>query len=122
MERVSFDYDGTLGELHVQIYAKELIKRGVEVWIVTARPDDNHPNCWGNSDIYKVANSLNIPTHRIVFTNLKPKYEYFIDNSFMWHLDDREVELKGINTYTEVPAISVLNNRFWRYNCEKLLN
>lgn len=35
--KVSFDFDDTLSKPKVQEYAKELINRGIEVYIVTAR-------------------------------------------------------------------------------------
>lgn len=37
--KVSFDFDGTLDRPEIQQYARELIGRGIEVWIVTARVD-----------------------------------------------------------------------------------
>lgn len=35
--KVSFDFDGTLEPPIVQQYAKELIEKGIEVWVVTSR-------------------------------------------------------------------------------------
>ena len=38
--KVSFDFDSTLSRKDVQSFAKELVDRGLEVWIVTSRFDD----------------------------------------------------------------------------------
>ena len=47
--KVSFDWDGTLEIMHVQEYAKELIERGIEVWIVTSRfSDDEKFRSWAS--------------------------------------------------------------------------
>jgi len=37
--KVSFDFDGTIVVDTIKAYAKELIDRGFEVWIVTSRWD-----------------------------------------------------------------------------------
>jgi len=39
---VTFDFDATLSRPDVQEYAKELIEKGIDVWVVTARYDDLH--------------------------------------------------------------------------------
>jgi len=40
MKKVVFDYDDTLSIPSIQEYAKMLIEKDVEVWIVTSRFDD----------------------------------------------------------------------------------
>ena len=39
MQRVSFDMDSTLDIPSIQEYAKMLVEKGIEVWIVTSRYD-----------------------------------------------------------------------------------
>lgn len=39
--KVSFDYDGTLFLTSVEEYDKELVQRGIEVWVVTSRVGDD---------------------------------------------------------------------------------
>ena len=40
MQKVSFDFDNTLDFEHIQMYAKNLIEKKIEVWIVTSRYED----------------------------------------------------------------------------------
>lgn len=119
MDRVSFDYDGTFSQRKVQDYAKELIKRGVDVWLVTARPDDDNPNNWDNTEIYLAAREVGIPIEKIVFTNLRPKATYFKNNVFIWHLDDSEFELLTMRPY--VKGIDVIRDKNWRIKCDSLI-
>ena len=124
-DKVSFDFDATLSEPFVQDYAKMIIERGVEVWIVTARhPDDHMDNIYGkNRDLFNVAKKLGIREERIVFTELKPKYIFFKTNDdFTWHLDDKAEELTAINVHTKVKGVWVLDKRTWMGTCERLLN
>lgn len=121
----SKESDQTLTEPLVQDYAKMLIDRGVEVWIVTARyPEEHEDNKYGkNKDLFDVAKKLGIRKERIVFTELKPKYTFFkINDDFTWHLDDKAEELTAINVHTQVKGIWVLDKRTWMGTCERLLN
>lgn len=122
MNKVSFDFDGTLSREYVQEYAKYLIEKGVEVWICTSRLNpENAPNDTWNDDLFRVSKEVGIPKERIIFTNYSYKYK-FLDNSFIWHLDDYWIELKFINTHTKIKGISVFGNSTWKNKCNKLLN
>ena len=134
--RISFDVDGTL--LHqksIQEFAKELIKRGVEVHIVTRRyssPDsygDLFCQVYGIKDIKKehqelfdVADECGISRDNIHFMNMADKWEFFDQNKgFLWHLDDDQFEIDDINSHTETVGISCANGSSWRGKCERLL-
>ena len=113
--KCSFDFDKTLSFEDVQDFASELIQKGVEVWIVTARFD------YDNKDVFEVAERLKISKEHIVFTNMYLKSEYFEKNEdFIWHLDDDSVELEFINKDTKVKAINVKNESCKR-ECLNLL-
>lgn len=132
--KVSFDFDGTLSRESVQKYAKELVDKGFEVWIVTARFDSvesytkEFTEKYGIVDIEKehkslfdVADKCGIPREQIKFTNMELKKDFFMENSdFMWHLDDDWIELRTINTYTRVRAISSMSSA-WKHKCEKFI-
>ena len=133
MIQVSFDFDSTLSKQHVQDYAFSLINKGIEIWILTSRfrnPLDYtwNKNIYIHDDLFKVAEKLNIPKERIIFTNMKGKREYLEqpykfeieDFSPIFHLDDDYIELNEINKYTTVKAISVINSNY-KKKCNKVI-
>lgn len=127
--RISIDFDGTLEFQSIQDYAKELIERGVEVWIVTSRFGDNEKfkkffntskNVdLSNRDLHEVANKLGIPEERRHFTNMKDKWEFLENRGFIWHLDDDWIENEMINERTSTKGIDVFPQ--WKEKCETLL-
>lgn len=120
--KVSIDFDGTLSLDFVQLYAQHLMLRGIEVWIVTSRlNDENAPNEDWNTDLYRVAKKLKIPKEHIIFTNSELKFNYLKDKNFIWHLDNDVKELTPINNHTDVKGIYVLDKKTWLGTCERLL-
>ena len=130
--KVSFDFDYTLSESHIQEYARELIERGYEVWIVTSRLDAQHyaeefktTLYYGelaNKDLFEVANKLGIPEDRIKFTNFQSKWMFLQDKDFALHLDDDFNENRGILNHTRTRAVNSYGNSSWRIKCERALN
>jgi len=138
--KVSFDFDGTLEFQDVQEYAQSLIKRGIEVWIVTTRYDSNHDHKWKitfpgrewaeiysnhngdpNFHVWGVAEKLCIPKHHVRFTCMQWKYTYLNGTQFVWHLDDNAEEImyadeNGCN----VPIINVESHN-WTDKCDRLI-
>jgi len=124
MIKVSFGYDSTLDNPIIQEYARELIHRGLEVWIVTSRMDNKTSRTYlWNRDLFLVADELGIKPYNIHFCNMEDKYKFFqrTDN-FLWHLDDDKEELDGINDETTVVAINSWDNDNWRDECENIIN
>lgn len=121
MKKVSFDFDGTLSRVYVQEFAKKLIKKGLDVWICTSRlcPKKQPIKDW-NNDLFEVAKELGIPKNKIIFTNYEFKYKY-LDDDFIWHLDDDITELKKINKRKKVVGISVIGGSSWRNKCIRVL-
>lgn len=131
--KVSFDFDSTLDKPEVQKYAKNLINRGYEVWIVTSRFDDKnitdeHPswmkkgNFWkDNNDLREVAEKVGIPSERIVYTNMKSKSTFLKGKDFIFHLDDDEVELEEIEKIPNTVGVNVWDNPQWKEECENIL-
>ena len=132
--KVSFDFDGTLGRESIQKYAKELVEKGLEVWVVTARFEsvegytEEFCNKYAIDNIrkehaylFEVAEKCGITRDHIKFTNMEPKDTFFKDHpDFIWHLDDDQFELRCVSTYTKVKAISAIGSS-WKHKCEKLL-
>lgn len=129
--KVSFDFDSTLDRPHIQEYAKELIERGIEVWIVTSRYDcEHHLTAYhttpeyaqmANRDLFEVADKLGIPRDRIEFTNFIDKWVFLKDKDFVWHLDDDWVENRGILNNTKTLAVNSWGNSAWKGKCERFL-
>lgn len=124
---VSFDFDKTLSKPEVQRYAKRLIAKGIDVWVVTARYDDLHLHLWpmshgwDNSDLWAVVDAVGIPRWKVRFMNMQGKYKFLFATRVIWHLDDDPNELYEIeHCDTTVQGISVLDND-WKEKCDRLL-
>lgn len=130
--KVSFDFDGTLEYKSIQEYAKELVTRGVEVWIVTSRFSNGEmykkffmttisiENI--NKEIFEIAELVGIPKHQIIFTNMVDKWVFFSGHpDFIWHLDDDWQENTQILKRTKVKAISAFGSPNWKQKCERVL-
>lgn len=126
--KCSFDFDGTLELPIIQEYAKELIEREIEVWIVTSRFGDNekfqkffHTSSnvdLSNRDLKEVANHVGIPEERIHFTNMGNKWEFIENRGFLWHLDDGWIENEMINSRTLTKGIDLFDNETWKKQCD----
>ena len=128
---VSFDFDHTLSRPDVQKYAKELIQKGIDVWVITARYDDlhthlyiNNTGCdphWNNDDLWEVVENINLPKNRVRFMNMVPKYMFLSNTKVIWHLDDNFDELSCIlDSGISTKGIDVTKNG-WKRECNKLL-
>lgn len=136
-KKVSFDFDNTLSLLHIQEYAKLLVEKEIELWIVTRRYDDTNKYTQDflkiigvtadnlekeHQYLFEVANKLGIPKERIIFMNMNPKYLFFKDNpDFVWHLDDDWSENAHITDFTSVKSITWVGNRRWQEECSRFL-
>lgn len=124
-KRVSIDFDGTLTKPEVQEYVKELIVKGIDVYIVTARYNEmlKHrylANCT-NDDLYTVIENIGIPLKNVVFTNMTCKTLVLESSNVEFHLDDDELQLYEIHLKKSTHPISVLQEN-WKEQCETILN
>lgn len=124
---VSFDFDRTLSREDIQHYAAELIQRGYEVHVVTARYNELQKHAWvaspHNDDLWEVIDKLGIPHRYVHFTNMLLKAEVIFKNApqVLFHLDDCPVETKEINDLTQVKGVVLCNSGAWKDKCEKIL-
>ncbi len=123
--KVSFDFDGTLDKVYVQDYAKSLINKGVEVFVITARFNELRKSFYkanpSNDDLWKVCENVGIPTRNVIFCNMEDKSTAIVDTDLKWHLDDCWVTINDINTNTTIPAIDIMHAD-WKQQCNELLN
>ena len=99
--KVSFDFDSTLDIPSVQKFAKKLVRKGVEVWIVTSRVSERWGNPNWNKDLFKIAEDIGIKTNHIHFTEGSDKWIYLKGKDFLFHLDDCVIELSMIKDFTD---------------------
>lgn len=128
---VTFDYDSTLSRPDVQEYAKHLIDKGVDVWVVTSRYDNLHlqryegiidKEHWNNDDLWKVVDEIGIPRWKVRFTNMEWKSLYLMGTKAIWHLDDDYKELYMIREAAIKTVGIQVNAGSWKRKCERLLN
>lgn len=125
--KISFDFDGTLGEPYLQNLAKLLICNCADIFIITSRCDDTVFTEDGgfigylgnNTDLRDVAKKLNIPSSNIYFTDGDFKWKKIKELEIDLHFDDQfdEIEMirrnggKGIlvdmNVYDLLDAFNV---------------
>lgn len=123
--KVSFDFDGTLSEKHVQAYAQRLVNQGIEVWVVTTRYDENHKHRYPLNatldDLWEVVDRIGIPRWRVRFTCMEWKYTYLKNTHFTWHLDDNPEEFYQARANNcEITMIQVVSGN-WENKCDRLI-
>jgi hypothetical protein len=121
--RVSIDFDKTLSKKHVQKYIKDLIQKGIDVWVTTARYDDVNIKIYApqhnNIRLWEVINDLGIPKEKVYFTNMELKSDYINGKDFIFHLDDDSIELEFLEK-TNIVGVNVLDENY-QVVCNKLI-
>ncbi len=127
--KVSFDFDGTLTLDEIKDYAKDLIRRGFDVHIITARYHDEHVHKYGNvqwkmagnDDIYDfVRKHLRLSKDKIIFCNMEPKGPHINHIPFIFHIDDDQTELCSVQDYTSIITVYA-KDPHWKTKCEKAI-
>lgn len=92
----AFDFDGTLSDTQIQSLAKKLKKQGNEIWVVTARSDNEY-----NRTILKaVLDKLFIPFANVIFCGNKPKAEMLQMINADVYIDNISDEFETIKNHT----------------------
>lgn len=127
--KVSFDYDATLSRKDVQEFAKKLVGRGIEVWIVTSRFDDETATekAWWwikdqNNTLFEVTDECGVQRENIKFTNMESKSIFLKDREFIFHLDDDVDELIDILESGDKCLPVNVDHFEWKETCQNILN
>lgn len=99
---ISFDYDGTLSTEKGKQLATDLIAKGEEVIIITARNSKDD-----NSDVESTAKKLGIK--KIVYTNQRDKWSFIIKENVSIHYDNNQEQIDKINEKTKAKGILFTN-------------
>ena len=122
---VTFDFDGTLQRKDVQKYAKQLIEKGFDVWVLTTRYDELHKHRYTANptldDLYIVIDELGIPKHKVRFTCMEWKALYLKETNVIWHLDDNPLEFSYFKKHKVKTVPIQVNSGNWKNKCNKLL-
>jgi len=109
MNKVSFDFDGTIELERYQNIAKKLKDEGQTVYIVTRRQDSQ------SKSVYEVADKIGIPHSRVYFTNGKMKWETIKRLNIGTHYDNNPDEIRLINENTDAKG-KLINQKSMIYN------
>jgi len=127
--KVSIDFDGTLSRRDVQEFAKDLVSKGIDVWIVTSRcsTEEAKKKAWWwiekqNQQLYDVAEECGIQREKIVFTEHIDKIVFLKDKEFLFHLDDDEHELILIMESKDPCRPLNVDHFEWKESCLEILN
>jgi 5'(3')-deoxyribonucleotidase len=94
------DFDGVLSERMMQNFVKKCMK-GNEVWIVTARKDNEH--C--RKVMKPVLDKLGLSFASVIFCNGKPKKDILVGINADLYIDNETIELSDINEHTNTIAL-----------------
>lgn len=93
---IAFDFDKTLDDGRIQQLCKKLRKENNEVWIVTARKDNEY-----NKNIMKtVMDKLFISFSNVIFCNEKSKLEFLQMINADIYIDNISDEFQSISNHT----------------------
>jgi len=131
--KLSFDFDGTIELKPIKEFARELIEKGHEVWIVTSRfgDDEKYKKFFQttinvdltNNDLWELAEEIGIPKEQIHFTDMQNKCDFLKGKGFLWHIDDDWVENRQIlDNCAPTKAISSWGNPNWERKCRRLIH
>lgn len=121
--KVSFDFDGTLDKQIVQKFAQDLLLSGYDVYITTQRQNNKlAPSLSWNDDLFEISDSIGIKRNNIIFCNLESKYKIIKDMNFIFHLDDSFTEIDLLKEHTDIKTVCIFGNKYWKYDCQKILD
>jgi len=90
LRKASIDYDDTLSTQRGQSLAKQLIREGWELYVITRRQP------FMSDAVYRITDSLNIPRDHVKFTNGRLKWEEIRRLGITKHYDNNQNEIDAI--------------------------
>lgn len=110
-DKISFDFDDVLELDKYQSLAEEFINAGDTVYIITRRQEDTMSKA-----VFEVADKLNIPHSRVIFTNGHLKWEAVKNLNIDKHYDNNPNEIEKINDNTDAEGILTTKMKFQSYD------
>lgn len=116
LSRICMDFDNTLTEQEVREYAENLIERGFNLWILTARLEKDL------DEVYEMAKILGVNKEHVIFTDLQYKYTFLDEIDPIFMLDDDWIEVSLMKARVKkVDTIRYYFNPDWMEECEQAL-
>ena len=123
MLKVSFDFDGTLTRRNIKEYARSLVARGFECWIVTSRMGfGKEPRPDWNDDLFNTAAEIGILPEHIHFCCMDNKANFLNGKGFIFHIDDDMIELSFVETDSDCKPICCFGNHTYISECENAIS
>lgn len=101
MEKISFDFDGTLDTAKGRELAAKYILNGDAVYIITARRLSQ------SGEVYDTARKLGIPRDRIYFTGGRDKWHIIKSLNITRHYDNNPKQIDLINKNTSTQGVKL---------------
>lgn len=94
----AFDFDATLTEYAVQIFAIKLRMEKNEIWVVTMRGD----NEFNNKILKPVLDKVGLSKSSVIFCGNKSKFEYLQAINADVYVDNISDEFEELKNYTSI--------------------
>ncbi len=99
---IAFDFDSTIDDIRLQWLAIKMRVEKNELWIVTARRDNEH----NRKTIQPVLKKIGLTFLSVVFCNDKPKYECIKGINADIYIDNISDEFEDLlNTTNTIPLL-----------------
>jgi len=98
---IAFDFDGVLTDIRMQIFAKKMRVERHEVWIITARRN----NEYNKKIVEPILEKIGLFEGMVIYTDEKPKREYLKGLNADIYIDNIPDEINTINNYTNTIAL-----------------
>ena len=92
----AIDFDGVMDDIRIQNLVKKLIQEGNEIWIVTARKE----NEFNKNIVLNLSNKIGISEYRIIYSNGKPKFDMLNAVNADIYIDNISDEFEKIKNYS----------------------
>lgn len=103
---IAFDWDGTLSTRRLQVFVKRLMREKHEIWIVTARRENN----FSKKEIETIINRMGLTGYNVMYCDDKPKWEYLVMINADLYIDNISDEFETIlNHTTTIPLLYAAN-------------
>ena len=96
MACIAFDFDGCFDDIRIQVLAKKLVQEGNEIWIVTARKE----NQFSKDIVLNLAGKIGISEYRVIYANEKPKFDLLNAINADIYIDNISLEFEKIKNYS----------------------